>query len=720
MAYRSAASAARLLAGVLTVCILALTILAAPAPLVPNAHADSKATGHWTGKVQIPGTPLDIDVDIAAAAGGAWTGDISIPAQGAKDMPLEAIVVEGARIEFRIAGIPGDPTFRGSMAEDGTTISGTFTQAGQEFPFQLTGAQSPAASARAALEGFDAVVEQTIAGFKVPGVAIAIIAGGKPVLMKGYGKRDIERDLPVTEKTLFAIGSSTKAFTAFVLGTLVDEGKLAWDASLLDYIPDFRLDDKDIERHITPRDLVTHRCGLPRHDLVWYNNTELSRREIVARMAHLEANKGLRETWQYNNLAFLTAGYLAETITSKTWEECVRERILDPLGMGTANFSVEESQKSPDFALGYREKDEQILRMPFRTITNMGPAGSINANVEEMSRWVALQLAGGKHDGRALIQEATLAELQTPQMVIAAPLDPNRPETPQVSYAMGWFVQPYRGHYRLHHGGNIDGFSAFVSFLPQDDIGIVILTNKNGTGVPELLEKIALDRILGIDGKDWLAEALEKRAKGLVEIKEAESKAETVRVKGTKPSHPLQDYAGEYEHPGYGTIVVSRQGSSLLIDVNHIANPLEHWHYDVFNCVKGAPDPAFEGTKIQFVTDMNGNIDGLRVSAEPLVDDIVFARKPDARLRDPAFLARLAGAYALSDEVVRVEVKGTGLILVVPGQPVYDLSPDRGTTFKLKGVSGYSIVFVLSPDDEVQEMQIIQPNGVYTAKPKAS
>ncbi|MFH1143513.1 MAG: serine hydrolase [Candidatus Eisenbacteria bacterium] len=683
---------------------------------LPAFAGDLDLTGHWSGSIELPGMALEIDVDFSRAA-EIWNGDITIPAQGARDLPLEGISQEGTAVAFAIAGIPGDPTFAGALSEDGASIAGTFTQGGQSFPFSLSSGKDPAAAARVALEGFDAVIERGLADLNVPGVAIAILVGDEPVLLKGFGLRDVEQQLPVTEKTIFAIGSSTKAFTAFVLGTLVDEGTLDWDEPLLRYLPDFRMVDRSAEQRITPRDLVTHRCGLPRHDLVWYNNTELTRKEIVARIEHLEPNKDLRQTWQYNNLAFLTAGYLAEVLTGRSWEECVRERILLPLGMTSTNFSVAESQPAADFALGYEEKEGRIERMPFRAITNMGPAGSINSNVEEMARWVALQLRRGSHQGRPLIGAATLTDLHTPQMVIAAPPNLEYPELPANAYAMGWFVQPYRGHYRLHHGGNIDGFSAFVSFLPQDDLGFVILTNSDGTPLGQLIERTAIDRILGLEGRDWIGEAAEKKAHGEAAQEEAEKKADLIRVKGTKPAHPLKEYAGEYEHPGYGILRVELPGRDLAVVFNHITNPLEHWHYEVFNCAKGAADPAFEDTKIQFLSDMGGHVEGLRVAIEPQVDEIVFKRRPDARLSDPAFLAHLAGAYELVDQTVNVEVKGNGLTLIVPGQPPYDLIAGHGTNFTIKGLSGFSLTFVLSERDEVMEVRFNQPNGVFTAKP---
>lgn len=713
----------RAFAILLVLALLAATIPPAGAQTAGQTAAQTAApaagglAGHWEGNIELPGMKLAYDIDFAGST-DAWTGDITIPAQGAKDLPLADVLLSGESVSFRIAGIPGDPTFQGTLSPDGATIAGTFTQGGQSFPFTLASQESPVARARAALAGFDDVVEKGLAELHVPGVAVAILVDGEPVLMKGYGTRDREQNLPVTERTLFAIGSSTKAFTAFVLGTLVDEGRLDWDAPVQQYLPELRLKDKEIERNLSARDLVTHRCGLPRHDLVWYNNTELTRAEIVSRLAYLEPNHQLRETWQYNNLAFLTAGYLAEKITGKSWEECVRERIFAPLGMSASVFSVEEMQQAGDFALGYEEREGTVQRIPFRTITNMGPAGSINSNIEEMTRWVAVQLQHGACPETPLIQATTLAELHTPQMVIATPPNPEFPEMSSISYAMGWFVQPYRGHYRLQHGGNIDGFSAYVSFLPQDDIGFAILSNMNGTPLPQVIEYAALDRLLGVEGRDWIAEVGQKKNLGEQAEEVAKKAAVLEQVKGTKPSRRLGDYAGEYENPGYGTLRIEYENKSLAMILNHIRCPLEHWHYDVFNGAKGGDDPTFEDTKLQFLSDMEGGIEGLRVILEPSVSEIVFTRKPDARLSDPAFLAGLAGEYVLSDETVRLDLKGDRLVLVVPGQNPYDLVPSRGTDFKLKGLTGYTVRFVLGPTNEVEEVRFVQPNGVFTGKPK--
>src|SRR6266567_9325703 len=224
-----------------------------------------------------------------------------------------------------------------------------------------------AADTKPGLDGIDAFADQALKDWKCVGFAIAVIQDGKVILSKGYGLRDLKHNQPVTPKTLFAIGSSTKSFTVTSLGVLADQGKLDWDKPLHEYLPDFRLMDQFATERMTPRDLVTHRSGLPRHDLVWYNSP-FSRKELFERLRFLEPSKDFRTTFQYQNLMFMTAGYLAARLSDMSWESYVHKVVFDPLGMATSNFSVTDSQKSSDYSLPYTVTKEEIAEIPFRNI----------------------------------------------------------------------------------------------------------------------------------------------------------------------------------------------------------------------------------------------------------------------------------------------------------------------------------------------------------------
>lgn len=673
--------------------------------------------GHWEGAIELPGMKLELNIDLAKSEAG-WTGDVSIPVQKIADFALTDIAVEGSVISFKIGNIPGDPTFKGEAATDGNTISGTFTQGGGAFPFTLTRAADPVAAAADALAGFPEWVDKVRADWKVPGCAVGIVYQDKVIFAQGFGQRDVEQNLPVTTKTLFAIGSSSKAFTTFTLGLLADEGKLDWDKPVRDLMPDFKLEDDFASAHMTPVDLVTHRSGLPRHDLMWYNSS-FTREQMYHRLAHLQPNKDFRTAFQYNNLMFMTAGVLVEHITGKTWEDNVRARVFEPLGMARSNFSVQDSQADGDHALPYQDKDDVVTVMPFRNIDSVGPAGSINSCVEDMTQWLRVHLNDGKLGDKVIATAGTVQRLHLPQMVDGG-FNPEEAEVIPTGYALGWFTEAYRGHFRIHHGGNIDGFSAQVAFLPKESIGVVVLTNMNGTALTDLVARNVADRLLKLDPIDWNARWLVRRERMKAAGKEAETSAQADRKTGTTPSHALADYAGEYGHEGYGVVSVTLDADRLAASYNNLSAPLEHWHYDVFNCLENPKDPVLKDTKVMFRSNVDGDVDELVVTMDPSVKPVVFTRLGDKVLSDPAYLAKLAGEYDLAGQTIKIEIRGNALFAILAGQPEYELVPQSNHTFKLKSLDGFRVRFIRDEAGSFTTARFLQPNGVFEAKRKAA
>ncbi|MGH9776903.1 MAG: serine hydrolase [Candidatus Acidiferrales bacterium] len=580
-------------------------------------------------------------------------------------------------------------------------------------------AKKPATPVKAAdpMAGFDAWVEQEMKKWTVPGLAVAVVKDGEVILLKGYGYRDVEKQLPVTPQTLFAIGSITKSFTVLDLATLVDEGKLEWDKPVREYLPEFRLYDQVASERMTPRDLVTHRSGLPRHDALWYNAT-FSRRDMVERLRHLEPSKDFRAVYQYQNLMFMTAGYLAERLTGKKWEEVTRERLLAPLGMTRSNFSVLESEKDADFAQPYQKAKEELKRVPFRVIDEMGPAGSINSSAEEMSRYLLMHMNKGKVGEKQMVSSANLTQMHTPQMVSGGA--PPWPEQGYASYGMGLQVTAYRGNVLVNHGGAIDGFWAYLSFLPQKNIGVVALSNRGGQPLPMIVHYQIYDRLLGAEPAPWSRRFKEQQEKSEAAEEEAKKKGYTPRVEGTQPSHKIEDYAGRYEHPGYGIATVEKgEGEAALkLTFNRMTSPLRHFHYDVFEIPEDPLNP-FEKTKVQFSMNSSGQIDRVLIPLEPNVKEIVFARMAEERMRERGFLEPLTGEYVLGAQTVSVTLQGDDtLILNVPGQRPYELAPRSGTTFDLKGLTGFSLEFKKDASGAVAELVFYQPNGTFVAKRK--
>ena len=407
----------------------------------------------------------------------------------------------------------------------------------------------------------------------------------------------------------------------------MDEGKLDWDKHVRDYLPTFKLQDEVATAQMTPRDLLCHRSGLPRHDFAWLGSA-LSRKELFDRMRYLEPRADFRSIFQYNNFMFLTAGYLAGEVTGSTWEAVVRTRIFEPLGMKDSDFSVEDSRKKPDLALPYGEKDDKVVELPFRNLDAMGPAGSINSNVLDMAQWVLLNLNKGKAGDKQVISEASLAEIHSPQMVVQEGVFrilEKFPEMFTTSYGLGWFITNYRGHTWIHHGGNIDGFTAFVTFFPRDDIGVVVLSNMNGTSVPEIIALNIYDRLLGLDQVPWSGRYMEIRDKSKAQAEKRKAEVDKDRKTGTRPSHPLEDYVGDYVHPAYGTLTVLKDGDGLRATRCGMTFAATHYHYDVFDL---ASEETGLKLKASFALDLKGNVASVSIPFAPGVKDIVFTRTP--------------------------------------------------------------------------------------------
>jgi len=650
-----------------------------------RAQSPDACAGHWEGAIELPGAKLAFDVDLARLPDRSCAGDISIPLQGAKDIALINVTVVGDSLRFTIGGVPGSPMFSGVRGADGRTVTGTFTQGGGSFPFSMSTAASASERAQQALAGFEAFVDSARVAWKVVGLSVGITVDGKTVYLKGHGERDLAKRLPVTPQTLFAIGSSSKAFTTFAMGALVDQGKLQWDVPVNTYLPWFRMHDESVSRRITPRDLVTHRSGLPRHDLLWYNNTISTREELVRRIAHLPLNKDLRETFQYNNLMFLTAGYLVGNITGTTWEAGLRQLVLDPLGMKRTNFSVKQSEADPDHSLGYRAQNDSIQRLPYRDISLVGPAGSINSSAEEMLKWVGLHLAGGKLGSTQVIQASTLKDMYRPYTPISGLGDDA--ELGPMSYGLGWFIDTYRGHYRVQHGGNIDGFTASVTLLPKDGIGIVVLVNQNGAALGELVARHAMDRLLGGAMRDWSGQALARTKAAQAVARVATQKKAAARIPNAPPTHPLAAYAGTYADSGYGAATVSIERDTLRVTYNGISAQLQPWHYETFSALRNPDDPTFEDAQFTFRTSTAGRVDAVLASMDANVPQTVFRRQPDPRLLNAATLQPFTGRYQIpGGPLVVVSLRGNVLLWTQGSGAPAELAPEDGTRFVVKAM----------------------------------
>lgn len=556
----------------------------------------------------------------------------------------------------------------------------------------------------------DAWIEQQREAFGVPGLAVGVIQDGKIVLSQGFGSRDVAQGLPVTPDTAFAIGSATKAFTAATVGALVDDGLLEWDRPVREYIPNFQLYDHIATEAMTARDLLCHRSGLPRHDMIWGGGRDASRKEMVEILRYLQPSKPFRTTFQYNNLMFLTAGYLSEVVTGEQWEALVSRRIFERAGMSSSSFA-QDSGVASEVSLPYAKRRGEVGEIPYaESLDAVGPAGSIYSSLTDMMNWLRLSLDGGRLGDSSVLSAETVKELFAPQMTM--PEERLFPELVDSAYGLGWFIGNYRGHKLVHHGGNIDGFTSLVTMLPEDGIGIVILSNRNATLIRWAIALHTFDELLGLDARPWGERLLGRQEAGESGAKDAKARAH--RVLDAEPSHPIESYAGTYSHPGYGTFTVSVEDGELRGSFRKFKIGIAHRHYDIFSLEL----EDYEDAQIyaSFLTDPEGRISWLSIPLEPTVEPIVFAREPEMPPIETC--ERLVGAYEMGPVELTIEFKAPArLIAKIPGAGSLRLEPYDGLTFKVKGAEGVTVRFDLADGGAVREI-LVQPMGVF--RPKGS
>ena len=573
--------------------------------------------------------------------------------------------------------------------------------------------------------GLDSELNALLKDWHAAGFAVAVVEKDKIIYAKGFGYRDYENKLPVTTNTNFAIGSSSKAFTSGLLGILKEDGKLTFEDSPIKHIPELRFKNAEMNELITLRDIMTHRTGLPRHDISWYLFSSNSRDSLIQRIAYQEPFAKVREKWYYNNFMFLTQGVIAERITGRSWEENIDQHFFQLLEMKTSSTVIDGLKKGADASFGYMVKDDSVIKkMDYYDIAAMGPAGSINSNVTEMSNWIMTWIGGGKFKDKQILPESYIKEAMSSQMVISGGVPEKEfPDLHMSNYGYGWFTSSYKGHYRVEHGGNIDGFSANVSFFPTDSIGIVVLANQNGSMIPGLVRNIISDRVLKETRTDWNKTYKERADKAKAAEKEASASKTSSQKTGTKPSRLLVEFAGDYSNPGYGSLEVFVKNDSLFAKAGKNNMWLKHYHYDIFNpypVTDGKVDTVGSiGIQFNFRTGDSGDISSFVSKLEPAVDHIEFKRTPKGVIMEKAELEKYVGEYELAGMTAKFYIKGENtLYLFVPGQPEYELLPLEKHKFALKIVEGYKVEFVEDESGNLTEVLFVQPNGTFKANKK--
>jgi len=517
-------------------------------------------------------------------------------------------------------------------------------------------------------------LEQQRQTYHVPGMAIAVVKDDEVVFTHGFGIASVEKETPVTPETIFAIGSSTKAFTSTLVGMLVDEGKMDWDDPVTEYLPYFQMniESSNETAELTLRDVLSHRTGFTRMGLLIASG-QIPREEVLLDATEAEPYVPFREEWYYSNVMYMSAGVAAGKAEGTDWDTLVTERIFEPLGMNSTTTSVTQAETDSRLASGYLwDEDLQDYEYkPMRNVDNIGPSGSINSNVIDMAQWLRLQLNRGEYEGRRLISEENLLETWTTQIDI----------TENVGYGMGWMIQEWEGQPVIEHGGNVDGFSAQVAMLPEANLGFVILTNASVSPLPPLAMNMVWDTLLGEEPAD----------DGVIE--------------------DYEPYIGKYI-ANFGqfkdemfTVLV--QNDRLAVDIPgqqvfELKEPDEEgkWYFVVSNEIA-----------VSFERDENDNVIGMKMYQAGMTFDLPregVEIEPEIPLDE---LQKYLGSYRSEELQVTVEVliQNNRLAIDVPGQMVYELyPPDENGKWVFRVTPDISVSFNETPDGQVDSLTMYQ------------
>jgi CubicO group peptidase (beta-lactamase class C family) len=459
--------------------------------------------------------------------------------------------------------------------------------------------------------GVDAYIANAVKTWKIPGLSVAIIRNDSVVFTKGYGVLSVGGTTPVTDQTLFEIGSTTKAFTATLAAMLVADGKLRFDDRVITYLPDFRLYDPVASAELTVRDALTHRGGMGRGELMWLGSGA-TRAEVIHRLRFLKPESPFRSRFSYQNMVFTVAGEATAKAAGTTWEALVKQRIFTPLGM-TSTLATSKGMTATNVARPHGMDRDSVFARAFMKGEHIAPAGSILSSARDMAQWVRFQLGDGTFGGKRLVSAAALRETHTPQILTGIG-GPGRggdaaPVTVFSSYGMGWIVEDYRRNLAWQHSGGTEGMTAQVSMLPERRFGVVVLSNMASAQLPGIVARYLLDRELGVAAGDPSGDAYsrtvaQRRVADSMQVVQAGQRATD------EPPVPLSALVGTYADSEYGEATISLDNGRLTLQRGEWRGPLDYWNASNFRWNTG-PGSVVGPMNIKFEIAPDGRVLGM-------------------------------------------------------------------------------------------------------------
>lgn len=471
-------------------------------------------------------------------------------------------------------------------------------------------------------DSLEIYMNRALTNWRIPGAAVCVVKDGKVVLMKTYGVKELGLPAKVDENTLFMIGSNTKAFTATALAMLQERKQLSLDDKVTKYIPDFKLDNKAAGEQAIIKDLLCHRLGFQtfQGDFTFYN-TNLSRKDIIEKLGHMKAAYPFRTKWGYTNSAFLTAGEIIPKVTGKPWEVFLKDNIFAPLGMINTLALTADMPKSLNRTAAHTLVDGRLVAIPYCQIDALAPAGAISSSINDMSKWVLALLDNGKVGQRQVIPQAAIAATREPQDIVSSVRHLNG-ETNYQLYGLGWFLQDYAGHRIVMHDGGVNGYVSSVTLVPQDRLGIIILTNTDQNSLYEALRWEIMDAYFKLPYRNYSEAYLNFFKTNQANDQLVDKKLRDSVAMKRPPAMPLSAYTGKYVNDLYGTLTISIGG-----DLDQLQLRFEH-HPKMFATAQPLggnrfyvtfSDPELGKAVFPF-TFANGKISGIRVKVADFIE----------------------------------------------------------------------------------------------------
>jgi CubicO group peptidase (beta-lactamase class C family) len=469
-------------------------------------------------------------------------------------------------------------------------------------------------------DSLDAYVEKALTTWQIPGAAVCVVKDGEVVVMKGYGVRETGKDDKVDENTLFMIGSNTKAFTGTALALLEHEGKTSMNDKVQKWLPDFTMKDPWVAKELNLTDILSHRMGMEtfQGDFMYWTS-DLTMDEVVQKFSQLTPMYSFREKWGYTNAGYAVAAKVIEKITGKKWEEFIRERFFIPLNMTRSLALAEELKTADNAAIPHTIVDGEVIAVPFPNIDNLAPVGSISSSVKDMSNWLLAQLNNGKLNDEEIIPPAVIKKTRQPASIVKRINHPFNRQHFSL-YALGWGLEDYEGREIVEHTGGVNGFVTSVTLVPEENLGVVVLTNTDQNGLFIALKWEIIDAFLGLPYRNYSDVFFERFGMGREREEKRTAELRDSVAMNLTPALSLDEYSGRYIHDVYGYADIKKDGGTLEISFEHhskLKGKLESLGENRFLCTYN--DPIYGVVVFPFKTEKD-KVKSFTLSVHPFIE----------------------------------------------------------------------------------------------------